>query len=145
MLRTIITAAMLMLAAQPAMAESEIAIRSAVFVEQEESGAARTIERASVLSRGQRVVTVLNWQAPASRSAFTVTTRLPSALSFERSSSGSEEISTDGGRSWGKLGQLRLHDAYGWRLASPQDITHLRWRLSGRERAGRITYSAFVR
>lgn len=145
MLKPVLTAVMFMAATAPAFAASEIAIRSAVFVEREESGAGRSIERASILSRGQRVVTILNWQAPPNGGSFTVMTRMPASLSFERSSSGNEEVSVDGGRSWGRIGELRVRDRDGWRLAGPDDITHLRWRMNGRAQQGRITYSARVR
>ena len=146
MFRTIAaTAPAVILAAQPAFGSSQIAIRSAVFVEQEEADAGRSVEPAAILSRGQRVVTVLNWKAPPRTSSFTVTTPVPPTLSFERTSSGREEISVDGGRSWGRLGQLRKRDTRGWRLAVPEDITHLRWRVPGNAPSGRLTYSAWVR
>lgn len=145
MFRSILFASSLLATTQPALAASEIAIRSAVFVEKGDAAATRSIERASVLSRGQRVVTILNWQAPPGQASFTVTTRIPAALSFERSSSGNEEVSVDGGQSWGRLGSLRLRDAHGHRMAGPEDVTHLRWKMNGRAKTGRITYSAWVR
>ena len=56
--------------------------------------------------------------------------------------------STDGGRNWGQLGIMRMRDRDGTRLASPEDVTHLRWRVADSEAArgsGRFTYSALVR
>jgi hypothetical protein len=59
-----------------------------------------------------------------------------------------EEISIDGGRSWGKLGMLMIRDTSGTRLASPEDVTHVRWRIPASVAArgtGTIAYSAIVR
>ena len=77
-----------------------------------------------------------------------MTSPVPRSLAYQEASLDGAEVSTDGGRSWGKLGQLRIRDAGGVRLASPEDVTDLRWHVSGREAAqgkGRVTYSAIVR
>ena len=127
-------------------ADTPALIKSAIFVEHESySGrpGARLIQRASTLGSGDRVVTILDWKAPRDGRNATVSLTVPPHLSFQRSSAGDEEISVDGGRKWGKLGTLRVRDAYGLRLASPEDITNVRWKVSGPN--GRITYSALVR
>jgi hypothetical protein len=53
-------------------------------------------------------------------------------------------VSVDGGKTWGKLGKLRI----GSRLATPEDVTHVRWRISAAHAAlgrGDIAYSGIVR
>ncbi len=129
-------------------AESAVALSSAVFVEHatpSRGAIARSVEPASTLSRGQRVVLVVDWRAPRRGESFTVTTPIPAALAFQRSSSEAEEVSVDGGRSWGRLGELQLRDAWGARLATAEDVTHVRWRMRRAEMRGRIAYSALVR
>lgn len=120
----------LALLAAPLQAQSaSVAIASAVYVEREQ-GPLRTVEPARELRKGERVVTVLRWQAP--RGSYTVTSPVPASLQFERSSAEAIEASTDGGRSWRELGKVQ-----------PEAVTHLRWRVG--QGAGRLTYSAIVR
>ncbi|MDD3799665.1 MAG: hypothetical protein PHE36_10880 [Novosphingobium sp.] len=129
-----------------AAAESPAAVHSAVFIEREGyagHAGTRMVERATTLGKGDRVVTILDWQATRDGNAATVTLALPRHLAFQRSSADNEDVSVDGGRSWGKLGTLSIRDAYGVRLAAPEDVTNLRWQVNGPK--GRITYSALVR
>ena len=145
-MRTMFIAA-LIAASLPLVAQAQpaISVSSAVFVENATAGATRIVEKASYLSRGQRVILMMNWQATADGRPFTVMTPVPARLAFERSANGAEEVSVDGGRNWGHLGALRIQDQDGPRLAAPEDVTHLRWRLSGATRTGRLTWSALVR
>ena len=122
--------ALLLFAAAPLQAQTApVAIDSAVFVERSD-GAARTVEEAQLFRKGERVVTVLRWQASGGR--YTVTSPVPPRLQFEGASAEDVEVSTDGGRSWRSLA-----------LARPEAVTHLRWRVG--KGAGRLTYSAIVR
>jgi len=120
----------LLLIAAPLQAQTApVAIDSTVFVERSD-GAARTVEEARSFRKGERVVTVLRWEAP--RGSYTVTSPVPSRLQFEGASAEAVEVSTDGGRSWRTLAGSR-----------PEAVTHLRWRVGNG--AGRLTYSAIVR
>jgi len=120
----------LLLIAAPLQAQSNpVAIDSAVFVERSD-GAARTVETAQSFRRGERVVTVLRWQAP--RGSYTVTSPVPPRLQFEGVSAETVDVSTDGGRTWRALAGTR-----------PDAVTHLRWRVGNGP--GRLTYSALVR
>ena len=104
-------------------------VESRVYVEDRAAGT-RTIAEADALRRGDRVVTVLDWNTP--RRSTTVTSRIPAHLSFLDSSADSLEVSIDGGRSW-----MTIENSNGGR------VTHLRWRAApGR---GRLAYSAIVR
>ncbi len=121
-----------------------VAIDSAVFVERLRPGAVRLLEPARQLKRGDRLVYVVSWQRLGGDGGFTVTNPLPRAVYFQRSAAGDEDVSIDGGKRWGKLEGLRI----GARIATPEDVTHLRWRVAPEQAAkgtGRITYSAIVR
>jgi hypothetical protein len=120
----------LLLIAAPLQAQSApVDIDSAVFVERSE-GSARTVEEARSFRKGERVVTVLRWEAP--RGSYTVTSAVPQRLQFEGASAEEVDVSSDGGRSWRTLAGTR-----------PETVTHLRWRVGNGP--GRLTYSAIVR
>jgi hypothetical protein len=127
-----------------ALATPLVALDSAVFVERIRPGAVRLLEPARQLKRGDRLVYVVSWQRFGGDGGFTVTNPLPRSVSYQRSAAGDEQVSVDGGKRWGKLEGLRI----GARTATPEDVTHLRWRVAPNEAAkgaGRITYSAIVR
>ena len=138
-------------------AASAISISRAVYVERHSAGAdggkMRAIEPASVLRKGDRVVLLVEWQTESpgfSQTArgYTVSSAVPRHLVFQSSSNDSYQVSADGGRKWGTLGKMRIFDLDGSRLASPEDVTNLRWTIpSSRLVAGngRIAYSAIVR
>ncbi|MBC2666560.1 hypothetical protein H7F51_13625 [Novosphingobium flavum] len=125
----------------PVLAAPRVALASDVFVErQADSG--RVLQPASRLRPGDRVVTIVTWKRAAPGGGqFTVTNPLPRALQFEESADDSQDVSVDGGRTWGKIGSLRV----GGRLAVPEDVTHVRWRVATPAPEGRIAYSAIVR
>ena len=130
-----------------------VTVANTVYVEREvaigNGAVARVLEPAQTLRRGDRLVYVVSWRAPQARSEhLTITNPLPRTIAYERSASGDEDVSVDGGRSWGKLDALRVHDGAVWRYATPQDVTHIRWKvppqlaLAG---SGRLTWSGIVR
>jgi hypothetical protein len=117
---------------------------SSVFVERRDEAEGRRLETADRLGKGDRVVTILRWQRPKAAGGFTIVNPLPRALSYQQSSRANELVSVDGGRTWGRLGLLKI----GERLASPEDVTHVRWRIPQRIAAlgrGQIAYSGIVR
>ena len=126
-----------------------ITLDSAIFVERShlQGGAlVRALEPAGRLVRGDRVVTLLTWarRVPGAGGGFTVTNALPHGLAWQGSADGDAELSVDGGRRWGRLGTLRTAQ----RLAVPEDVTTIRWRISpvqAAARSGRIAYSGLVR
>ena len=134
-------------AAAAAQANTPVALDSAVFVERQRGDNIRSLEPASRLSRGDRVVTIVSWRRQGGNggsNGFTLVNPLPRAIAYQASARDSEEVSVDGGRSWGHLGELRI----GARLATPEDVTHVRWRVPANHAAagsGRIAYSGIVR
>ncbi len=133
----------------PALAQTSVQLTRAVFVERFTPGnMVRTIEPARDLRKGDTVILVIEWEGAKAGKAFTVTSPVPSTLQFRDSSSDAQSVSIDGGRNWGKLGSLRIATRSGSRLATPEDVTHLRWRISAsaaNNREGQITYSAIVK
>ena len=137
-------AAPFLMLATPAHASPSVALDSAVFVELAAPQGTRRLEPATRLSRGDRVVTVVSWHRLGGEGGFTVTNPLPRKLAYQASAREDEEVSADGGRTWGRLGTLK----YGSRLATPEDVTHVRWRIPAGHAArgrGHIAYSGIVR
>ena len=133
--------------ASPVLDGPAVSIDSAVYVEHRQLADGTPVlklEPAQHLSHGDHVVTVVNWYRLAGNGSFTVVNALPARLYYEGSARDEEEVSVDGGRSWGHIGTLRI----GARLATAEDVTHVRWRISADQAqngAGRIAYSGFVR
>lgn len=132
------------LSAAPALAGPvSVALDSAIFVERA-NGLTRSLSQADRLSRGDRIVTVLTWQKQSGIGGFTLTNPVPRKVAYQGSAREDEEVSVDGGRTWGRLGEL----AIGSRLATPEDVTHVRWHVAPGQAArgqGRIAYSGIVR
>jgi uncharacterized repeat protein (TIGR01451 family) len=119
-----------------AAAANNVSLASAVYVERAIPGAdGRTrivLEQPKVVTPGDRLVFVLAYRNLGGKPAsdFVVTNPLPSAVSYESAADGGAQVSVDGGRSWGALGALKLHDPDGrMRAARPDDVTHVRWAL----------------
>ena len=130
--------------ATTAHAAPRVILDSAVFIETQQPGNVRRLEPAARLNRGDRVVTILAWRRLAGDGAFTLTNPLPRAIAYQGSARDDEEVSVDGGRSWGKLGDLHA----GSRIATPEDVTHVRWRVAAGHATrgqGQIAYSGIVR
>ncbi|MFM5931666.1 MAG: hypothetical protein ACKOPQ_12220 [Novosphingobium sp.] len=123
-----------------AVGANPIQLGSSVFVERMKAES-RVLEPARALVSGDRIVTVLTWKRATPGGQFTVANALPRGLYYQGSASDEEEVSIDGGRTWGKLGQLRV----GTRFATAEDVTHVRWRVQSQSATGRIAYSAIVR
>jgi hypothetical protein len=109
-----------------------VTVESAVYAETVTDDGARVIVPADRLARGDRIVTILRWEAPHD-GAYTAISRVPVGLAPESASNPGLEVSTDGGRSWQRIGRSgRI----------PREATHLRWQIRGGE--GRLSYRAVV-
>jgi len=145
----LLTAAIAPVAAQ---AESPVRFASDLFVERFVPGAGgtmtRVLEPADRLKSGDRVIFVVNWKSDGAR-PFTFVNPVPGTIAFQRSAEDREDVSIDGGKTWGKLADLRVRDADGSiRHATPDDVTTLRWRVPvhmAAAGAGQITYRGVVR
>jgi len=138
--------------AVPSFAQDAVKLDSAVYIERmghtNDGRITRTIQPASRLIRGDKVVLLLEWRTGRDGRPFAVTSPIPGTLAFKGSGRDGVEVSVDGGRSWGELGDLKVREGGTIRLASAADVTHVRWQISSRESAqgsGRIAYSAIVR
>lgn len=130
--------------APAAHAAPAIETQSALYVERVEAGNTRSLEPAERFRPGDRVVTILTWERRAGSGGFVITNPLPRAITYQQSARDGEQVSVDGGRTWGQLGEI----AIGGRLATPEDVTHVRWRVPPAVAAqgrGRIAYSGIVR
>jgi len=133
----------LALASAPLMAAPAVTLASDVFVERS-GDSSRIIQPAEMVRHGDRVVTIVTWKRTGQSgqsTGFTVTNPLPRTLQFQGSADGSEQVSADGGRTWGRLGELRV----GGHVAAPEEVTHVRWRVMNPAPKGRIAYAAIVR
>ena len=121
-----------LLAAAPLAAE-DVAVDSQIYHETAGTDGEWRVAPANRLLRGDRVITVLRWDAPRGAS-YTAVSPVPAGLAIESASRAGIEVSTDGGHSW-----QRLDDPD----EIPHGTTHLRWRIVGGE--GRLSYRSVVR
>ena len=135
-------------------AAERVQLASDVFVERYVPGpngrVSRVLERPAALHPGDRLIFVVNWKARTAgpNRDFTVTNPLPRSVSYQRSIKADEEVSIDGGANWGRLEDLRLRDEGRIRQATPEDVTHVRWRVPARMAvlgSGQITERGIVR
>ena len=127
------TMALAALFAASAAGAQDVAVQSAVYRETQGVDGTRLVVPATRLVRGDRVVTILRWDAPRDGS-FTAVSRIPALLALESASTPGLEISTDGGRNWRRIADPdRI----------PRGATHLRWRIDAGE--GQLSYRAVVR
>lgn len=144
MVQRIAIAALATAFATPALAAPVVSLDTAVFVERNRDDQVRSLEPAQSLRRGERVVYVVTWYRLGGDGGFTITNPMPRTVAYQASARDDEQVSIDGGRSWGRLADLRVGD----RTASPEDVTHVRWRITRPDAAqgrGRIAYSGIVR
>ncbi|MEO1044898.1 MAG: hypothetical protein AAFX04_05610 [Pseudomonadota bacterium] len=140
--------------AAPASANSAIELESQVFVEriidQGDSKAVRLEEPDQVLP-GDQLIFILRYRniSDAPVTDFVITNPLPQAVAFRETLDGTEQVSVDGGNSWGRLQNLRIATADGgYRPATVDDVTHVRWSIlreitKGSE--GKLTFRGIVR
>ncbi len=109
---------------------------------------ARILERADQLRPGDRVIFVVNWSGRKD-GGFTVTNPLPRSIAFAGATDETQEVSVDGGRTWGALEDLTVMGTNGRsRPAHPEDVTHLRWRIPTPQALagnGQMTWRGVVR
>lgn len=130
-------------AAAPVLAASPLELSSDIFVETQHKRAdgtfATTLASPKKLLPGDSLVFVVRYRNVSAKPAsdFVVTNPMPKAVAFAGTSDGTEVVSVDGGKSWGKLSQLRILLADGTsRPALMGDVTHIKWILNQSLTAG---------
>ena len=141
--------------ASPLLARSNVRLASNVLVERTNHSTdgrqSLVLEPTEHFLPGDSVVLMLEWQSAvpaADGKGFTVTSAVPPRLTYQRSARETQIVSVDGGRSWGRIGELRVLDGAASRMASPEDVTHLRWQIPARLAArgrGTVSFKAVVR
>ncbi|WP_206240494.1 hypothetical protein [Novosphingobium terrae] len=127
--------------------QSDVMLESSLFVEhirQNARGPVHMLEPARQVNSGDKVVTLLSWYRLGGTGGFTVTDAVPGGMSYQPGEKDEAEVSADGGKTWGRLGALRV----GHRLATAQDVTHMRWHITPAQAlagSGRIAYAGMVR
>lgn len=121
----------------PALAQSQVALNSEIFVERtttDANGRQRVLlEAPGVVTPGDPLVFVLRYRNNAASPAtdFVVTNPIPESVSFISAESAGSVLSVDDGQSWGELASLRVRNADGTsRPATAADVTHVRWRIA---------------
>lgn len=130
-------------ASVPVQAANTLQLDSDIFVEREKTNAdgsqTKVLEEPKKVVPGDRLVFVVRFKniGASAASNFVVTNPMPAAVQFEATLDGQESVSVDGGKSWGRLAQLRVPEAGGGlRPAAAADVTHLQWNLNQRLTAG---------
>jgi hypothetical protein len=131
------------MAATAAMATTPVQLSSEIFVEKQQKRAdgtySTTLAPPETIVPGDQLVFVVRYKYVGAQPAtgFTVTNPLPKAVAFSGTSDGAEIVSIDGGKSWGKLAQLRVKQGDGeFRPALMTDVTHLKWNMNQNLTAG---------
>ena len=135
--------------AQPAGYSSgaQVAFETALFVEHSSWKHGRpvhAIEPASRLAHGDHVVAMETWYRLGGRGGFAVNNPIPHGLLWQASAGADGEVSVDGGRTWGRLGDLRVAG----RPATGADVTNARWHVdpeAAETGSGTIAYAGVVR
>lgn len=115
-------------------AAGSVALRSSVFVERiatAPDGKTKVeLRAAETVSPGDRLVFILTYSNETGRAVpdVIITNPVPAPVAFDSAAASAAEVSVDGGRAWGQIGNLRLADRTGQlRSAVPSDVTHIRW------------------
>ncbi len=124
-------------------AASPIQLSSDIYVEklQKLAGGKSSVvlEAPKTIVPGDQLVFVVRYKNVGSQVAngFTVTNPIPRAIAFSGTSDGTEIVSIDGGKNWGRLSQLRVAKIDGTsRSALMTDVTHIKWKLNQSLAAG---------
>ncbi|WP_379550092.1 hypothetical protein [Qipengyuania sp. DGS5-3] len=136
----LLLACIAMVATAAAATDSALSIKRSIYVERESDGGV-SLEPAETLKAGDRIVTVMQWDADDAPRKFTLASEIPPTIAYQRSSREALEVSVDGGRTWGQLEMMRVGERQAW----PEDVTNLRWQVAARDTDTAVSYSAVVR
>jgi uncharacterized repeat protein (TIGR01451 family) len=137
LIKLVFTAILLTAGSVHAMAAAPVELSSDIFVEKQAKQAngtfSTTLVTPKIIVPGDQLVFVVRYRNTGTQPArnFTVTNPIPAAITFSGTSDGTETVSIDGAKSWGKLSQLRVKNADGtFRAALMTDVTHIKWSVN---------------
>jgi uncharacterized repeat protein (TIGR01451 family) len=143
LIKLCITAILLTVGSVPAIAAAPVELSSDIFVEkqvkQSNGTFATTLVVPKLIVPGDQLVFVVRYKNTGNSPAknFSVTNPMPPAVTFSGTSDGAEIASVDGGKSWGKLSELRVKMENGTiRPALMTDVTHIKWHMKQTLAAG---------
>ncbi len=139
----------------PAFAQGPLSVTSTAMVETKSRAADGTTKIGQAPARrvvpGDRVTFVVTYRntGAAALSDVAIVNPVPRAVAFRAAANGSPapDVSVDG-RTFAPLGALRVTGPGGARAATPDDVTHVRWRLARPLAAGgdgRLAYLAVLK
>jgi hypothetical protein len=122
-------------------ATNSVVLSSEAMIERTETDAAgkeRTVLKQPkdvIIVPGDKVVFTLRYSNNGAEAAsgFRATNPMPGPVQFLTAAEEWAEVSVDGGKSWGKLSELKVAvkgvegAADTIRIATPEDVTHVRW------------------
>ena len=140
----------------PAMAQSEQAVKLSgdvmiVKTITDDSGESREeLAKPDIVVPGDRLIFRTNYENTSSELVenFVVTNPLHSAVALSPDTPRDQQVSVDGGKTFGILSELEVTEEDGSnRAAMAYDVTHLRWVLATLQpgEAGQISFYAIVR
>jgi uncharacterized repeat protein (TIGR01451 family) len=137
------TAILLAVGSVPAMAAAPVELSSDIYVETQKKRPdgtfATVLEAPTLIVPGDQLIFVVRYRNAGNSPVrnFTVTNPMPSAIQFSGTSDGTETVSIDNGKTWGKLSELRVKMASGMsRPALMTDVTQIKWKLTQTLAAG---------
>ncbi len=142
-------------AASSALAASVLKLSSNVFVEStitlSDGSNKAVLNKPTTVLPGDNLVFVVKYTntSPKPASNLLVTNPLPAPVIYNGSHDGNEEVSVDGGNSWGVLSALFVIETDGTsRPASMRDVTHVRWEITDTlapGESGKLIFRGIVR
>ena len=155
MIKTFVFALAILTANAPVSAQGPLSVTSTAMVEIKTQGADGTTKVSLAPARrvvpGDRLTFVVTYRntGGAALSDLAIVNPVPDAVAFRAAANGSPapEVSVDG-RIFAPLATLRVTGPEGTRAATPDDVTHVRWRLARLLTAGgegRLAYQAVLK
>lgn len=139
--------------AQPAAPQGQVGLQGDVKLEKtvtENGKTTKVLADTKVVVPGDRLLFstsfVNNGATPVEQ--FVVTNPLPSAVVLAPESAGGLDVSVDGGKTYGRLADLKVADGNGGqRAAEATDVSHVRWIIPtiAPRQQGKVEFYAIVR
>jgi uncharacterized repeat protein (TIGR01451 family) len=137
----------------PAPAASPVTLKGDVMLEKTvtENGVSTVqLSEPKVVIPGDRLLFTTRYHNEGAQPVtnFVVTNPLPSAVALAADGATGNEVSVDGGKTWGELASLKVAGSEGApRAATAADVTHIRWTIAkiAPGASGEVQYHGIVR